>query len=89
MHAARAVRAIFTEAGAVLHNTANGATFTINSMGAKIWRHLTKGATKDEIVDRLGSEFGVSRDQIYGDVDEFLTGLEQRDLLQKDIYKTE
>lgn len=83
MNTPRTVRAIFTEAGAVLQNVENGAMFTTNLVGAKIWRHLTKGATKDEIVDRLSSEFNVVKDQIHCDVDEFLLRLEQKGLLQK------
>jgi hypothetical protein len=87
MDTVRAVRTVFTEAGAVLQNTENGATFTINPMGAIIWRQLTAGATKDEIVDRVSIEFGAERDQVCRDVEEFLTGLELKALLHKDVSK--
>jgi hypothetical protein len=83
MNIARTVRVVFTESGAVLQNTENGSTFGINHVGAAIWQHLANAATKDEIVDRLCSKFGVDRDQIRRDVDEFLAGLEQKGLLQK------
>jgi hypothetical protein len=87
MNTARVVRTIFTEAGAVLQNTENGATFTINPMGAHIWRHLTKGVTKDDIVDRVSTDFGVEREQVCRDVEEFLLGLEQKGLLHKNSDK--
>ena len=81
-----AVRAVFTEAGAVLQNTENGGTFTINAVGANIWRQLTKGATKNEIVERVSTEFGVKRDEVCRDVEQFLRELEQKGLLQNKAY---
>ena len=80
----RAVRTVFTETGAVLQNTNDGTIFSINLAGSKIWRQLTQGTTRDEIVDQLSVQFGVSRDQVSCDVDEFLRRLEQKGLLQKE-----
>jgi hypothetical protein len=88
MNTARAVRTVFTQGGAVLQNTENGATFAINLVGANIWRHLTKGATKNEIVERVSAEFGVEREQVFRDMEEFLRGLEQKGLLQEQASKT-
>ncbi len=89
MNVARTVRVIFTETGAVLQNTENGTAFSTNLVGAKIWQDLTKGVTKDEIVDRLCSEFNVASDMICRDMDEFLSGLEQKGLLQKDVSEAQ
>jgi hypothetical protein len=89
MNIARAVRAVFTEGGAVLQNTENGATFTINAVGANIWRHLGKGATKNEIVEQISTEFGADREQVCHDVEEFLKGLEQKGLLQSEAIKAQ
>jgi hypothetical protein len=87
MNSARAVRAVFTETGAVLQNTENGATFTVNPMGANIWRYLTNGATKNEIVEHVSTDFGVDREQVYRDIEEFLTSLEQKGLLHQGVSK--
>jgi hypothetical protein len=87
MNTARAVRTVFTEGGAVLQNTENGSTYAVNPMGASIWRHLTKGATKNEIVERVSTDFAAKRDEVCRDVEEFLTGLEQKGLLQKEAVK--
>lgn len=89
MNTARGVRAVFTEGGAVLQNTENGATYSINPTGAYIWRHFTEGATKDDVVNRVSAEFGVEREQVCRDVEEFLVELEQKDLLHKEASKAQ
>jgi hypothetical protein len=85
MNIARAVRTVQTEAGAVLQNVENDATFSTNRVGAAIWQHLTNGLNQDEVVDRVSSEFGVAREQVCGDLVEFLEKLQQTGLLEKDI----
>jgi hypothetical protein len=89
MNTTKTVRTVFTEAGAVLRNLETGASFSINLVGSKIWQLLTKGTTRDEIVEQLSSEFHLTRGQLCHDVDEFLTLLEQRGLLQKEVSKTQ
>lgn len=84
MKTARAVRVVFTETGAVLQNTENGSTFTINTMGTNIWRQLTKGATKNEIVQRISTECRVNKEGVCRDVEEFLRELEQKGLLRNE-----
>ncbi len=75
MNVGRAIRAVRTEAGAVLLNTDNGATFSTNVVGATIWECIEQGATKDEIVDRVCSKFDMARDAVSRDVEEFLSSL--------------
>ena len=89
MNAARGIRAVYTEAGAVLQDTADGSTYAINPTGAHIWRHLVKGATKNEIVDQVCADFGVDRVQVCSEVEEFLIGLEQKGLLQQGAEKSD
>ncbi len=85
MNTVRTVRVIQTEAGAILQNTDNGATFSTNFVGSRIWGHLTKGLTQDEIVDQVSTEFRAPRDQVCGDVEKFLEGLEQTGFIQKEV----
>jgi hypothetical protein len=87
MNAARAVRGIQTEGGAVLQNTENGATFSTNLAGARIWKYITKGSTKDEIVDQLSTEFDVPKERVDGDVEEFVKALKHRGLLEGDVSR--
>jgi hypothetical protein len=89
MNAARAIRIVHTEAGAVLQNTDNGASFSTNPVGARIWVHLVRGLTEHEIVDRLSIEFCVARDRVCRDVEEFLKGLERTGLLKNDASKAQ
>ena len=89
MNTSKAVRTVQTEAGAILRNINNGATFSTNVVGARIWQHLAKGLTEDEIVDRVSTEFGVVREQVSCDVEEFLKGLKQTGLLQEDDGKSQ
>jgi hypothetical protein len=84
MNTATAIRTISTEAGAVLQNTCNGAAFSTNAVGARIWKDLAKGLPADEIVNRISSEFGVEREQVCKDVAEFLQRLKQAGLLQQE-----
>ena len=77
----KVIRAVQTEAGAILQNTDNGASFSTNLVGARIWKHLTNGLTENEIVDQVSAEFGVAKGQVCGDVQEFITSLKHASLL--------
>jgi hypothetical protein len=84
MKTVRAVRAVQTEVGTVLQNTDNGASFSTNLVGSRIWKSITKGLTKHEIVDQVSAEFGAPREQVFRDVEEFVKTLKQAGLLQED-----
>ena len=55
--------------------------FAINRSGTVLWPLLDKGATATELTDRLVSEYRIDRASAERDVDEFLTTLEGRGLL--------
>jgi Coenzyme PQQ synthesis protein D (PqqD) len=88
MNPARSVRIVRTEVGAVLQNTENGATFSTNDVGARIWIHLTHGLSEAETVDRVAVEFRAPRDQVCGDLEAFIRKLKQTGLLQDDAENT-
>ena len=54
----------------------------INPSGAAIWPALVEGASRDELIERLCAECGVSRQTAESDVDAFLSELESHDLLE-------
>ena len=54
----------------------------INPSGAKLWPALVEGASRDELVERLATEWGVSRDAAASDVDGFVSELASHDLLE-------
>jgi coenzyme PQQ synthesis protein D (PqqD) len=58
--------------------------FAVNRSGAAIWPLLDKGATPAELTERLVTEYGIDRASAERDVEEFLTILTGRDLLDTD-----
>ena len=61
----------------------NTATYlSVNASGAVLWEAVTKGATKEELVERLVDHFGIGAEQAGTDVDAFLAGLAERGLLK-------
>ena len=48
---------------------------TLNESGVILWRKLEGGATREELVDTLLSEYDVSRDMAESDVDAFIMRL--------------
>lgn len=53
----------------------------INPSGARLWKRLIDGATRDELVDELVTGFGIEHDRAAADVDAFLASLRERALL--------
>jgi hypothetical protein len=87
MNTAKTVRVTLTEVGAVLHNTDNGATYSTNPVGARIWIHLTNGVTQDELIDQISTEFVVTKAQVCRDVAEFVEQLISSGFLQEEVSK--
>jgi hypothetical protein len=75
------VREMENQDGAVLLDIQQGLCFSINPIGGQIWRMLKQGRSFDQIVDNLVAEFSIPKDQVRGDVMEFVTLLNQKGLL--------
>ena len=54
----------------------------LNPVSQIIWGKLETGATFDEILDVVTSEFDVSKEEATKDIKEFLDGLEEANLLK-------
>ena len=54
----------------------------INPSGTALWQDLVEGATREELVERLRDDFGLSPEAAVADVDSFLDELAQHDLLE-------
>ncbi len=78
---ATSVRNINTQDGAVLLDIKQGLCFSMNPLGAKIWEMLKTNHSVDSIADVLSGEFSVPREQVLGDVQEFLAQLQNQHLL--------
>ncbi len=52
-----------------------------NEAGGLLWRALAKGATRDELVEKLAAEYGLTPERAAADADAFIASLRGRDLL--------
>jgi Coenzyme PQQ synthesis protein D (PqqD) len=77
------VRSTHTQDGAIVLDVRQGQIFNLNFVGSRILELLKTESTESEIVDRVGSEFGVSRDLAENDVREFLKNLKKCHLVEE------
>lgn len=55
---------------------------TLNDTGVFFWNLLSKGATKEEMLDALLTEYDVGADDASKDIDEFIGKLKDAKLLE-------
>lgn len=71
-----------TDDGLVIVDPAKGKVRVLNGVGADIWKMLEAGKTVGEIEGELVAEYGISAELAAADLNNFLTDLKQRQLLQ-------
>ena len=76
------VRSSHGQDGAILLDVQQGQIFNVNLVGSRILELLAAGTSEPAIADAISKEFGVSRDTVTKDMQEFLLALEQRGLLE-------
>lgn len=54
---------------------------SISGAGAVVWEHLAKGASLDDVLDRIVDEYDVDREQAAADVEAFVQNLRDRRLM--------
>jgi hypothetical protein len=57
------------------------AYLTMNSAGALLWRALSEGATRGDLIDALAGAYGLDAPAAGRDVDDFIASLRDHDLL--------
>jgi hypothetical protein len=57
------------------------AIFTLNSVGASIWKHIDGGTSAERLAALVAREYNVSEAAARGDVDEFLQLLTAKGLI--------
>lgn len=72
------------EALGVLTLIKAGIMTQLNLMGMEIWNKLRQSATIEEVAKNISEEYGVSYDECFGDVNEFV-----QDLLEKGFLKND
>ena len=55
---------------------------TLNDSGAFLWRQLAEGKDKTAVIESLVNEYGISYDLALTDVEDFLSELADRKLLE-------
>jgi len=64
-----------------IFNPVTGESFRVNETGYLILNKLKEGASQDEILKALKSEFDASEDELEQDLNDFLSMLERFNLL--------
>jgi hypothetical protein len=77
------VRPIEDDSGVLLADVRQGSYFSLNGVGAIVWKALAEDATLDEAAARLTREFNVSHDVAADDVRSFVRNLRSLGLLDE------
>lgn len=55
---------------------------TLNDTGVFFWNLLSENTTKEEMIEKVISEYDVDRDTVSSDIDEFLSKLKEKGILE-------
>ena len=55
---------------------------TLNEVGAFIWKVLENGASKEEILEKMLSEYDVDKETAKKDIDEYIQALRGAELIE-------
>lgn len=62
-------------------NVSMAGVITLNDTALYVWNLLSNDISRDEIVDKMASDYDAPREEIASDVDELLESLRQNELL--------
>ena len=63
-------------------DTRRAVYMAVNRSGSVLWPALLEGATRDELVGRLGETYGLEPEAAAKDVDVFVQALDDQELLE-------
>jgi len=75
------LRSTHNQDGAIVLDILHGEMFRLNFVGSRMLELLEQGRTETQIADELSKEFGVARETVTADLEEFLEHLEKHKLL--------
>jgi Coenzyme PQQ synthesis protein D (PqqD) len=75
------VRSTHNPDGAVVLDILHGEMYRLNFVGSRMLELLKQGYTNLQIADAVSREFGVARETVTADLEEFLQHLEKHKLL--------
>ena len=76
------VRSTHNQDGAVVLDILHGEMFRLNFVASRMLELLKDGLTNAQIADAISREFGVVRETVTADLEEFLVHLEKHNLLK-------
>ncbi len=63
-------------------DTAFSGMLTLNETGVFFWNLLSKDTTKEEMIEKVISEYDIDRDTVSADIDNFLSNLKEKGILE-------
>jgi hypothetical protein len=75
------LRSTHNQDGAIVLHILHGEMFQLNFVGSRMLELLKQGCTNAQIADAISREFGVARETVAADLEEFLAHLEKHKLL--------
>jgi hypothetical protein len=75
------IRSVIDQDGAVLLDIGRDEFFSLNPIGAAIWKGLENGQTPQQIKSAIVIATGMGMDTVSEDVDTFIEELRQRNLI--------
>jgi hypothetical protein len=78
----KSVRALIDADGCLLMDLENGQYYSLNRVGAEVWRGVEVGSAVEDIAATLSSSYSVSQDELVADVEFFVTALEEKGLIE-------
>jgi hypothetical protein len=82
LHAMEHVVAVSHGSETVLLDPVEGEYFVLNLVGGVVWRSLEDGATVAQVVDAIGGQFDVPREQLERDVAAVIDALKAARLIE-------
>jgi hypothetical protein len=75
------LRSTHNQDGAIVLDILHGEMFRLNFVGSRMLELLKQGIPEPQIADAVSREFGVAREIVAADLEEFLAHLEKHKLL--------
>ncbi len=76
------VRSTHNQDGAVLLDVLHGQMYRLNFVGSRMLELLKQAYTEEQIADEISCAFGVARETVVTDLQEFLAHLQKHRLLE-------
>lgn len=74
---------IATSEAGLIFNPGTGDSFSVNPIGSEILSLLKENRTRQEIIDSLSSRYSADKNQLEKDLDDFVSQLNDFNLLEK------